>query len=386
MSRPVPLTVASGVAVIAVAFGLARYGYGLLLPDIRADLGFDATTAGLISSGAYVSYLVANTVVVPLTARTGPRIPIATAMATACGGMALIAASTSTTQFAVGVLVAGSSAGFAFPPYADIATASIPAERRNLAWAALSSGTGWGVMVAGPVAIMFGAAWRSVWWLFAGVALSVGVVATWAAPARTRSSAQLPVLRPRWFFCDRSGPLLGSAILIGFGSSVWWAFSVDALRAAGTEPDTARVLYALCGAAGIAGLLAGPAVSKVGQRTVHCASVIGLAVALVALATAPAAAEGALAALLFGVTYNSVIAVQGLWSAEVFADRPSAGLAAVSTGLTVGTLTGPAVAGMIITWFGYPAALSLAALVCLAAVFTRPTRRSDTTSAAGQLA
>jgi len=373
--RPVPLTVASGVAVIAVAFGLARYGYGLLLPDIRADLGFDTTTAGMISSGAYVSYLVANTVVVPLTARTGPRVPIAVAMATAGGGMALIATSTSTTQFAVGVLVAGLSAGFAFPPYGDIASASIPEDRRNLAWAAISSGTGWGVLVAGPVAIVSGTSWRSVWWLFAGVALFVGVVATWAAPARIRSSAQLPSLRPSWFFRDRSRPLLGSAILIGFGSSVWWAFSVDALRAAGTEPDTARVIYALCGAAGIAGLFAGPAVSVLGQRTVHCVSVIGVSASLVALATAPAAAAGALTALLFGVTYNSVIAVQGLWSADVFADRPSAGLAAVSTGLTVGTLTGPATAGLVIGWFGYPAALALAALICIAAVFTAPSRR-----------
>ncbi|MEJ7771255.1 MAG: YbfB/YjiJ family MFS transporter [Geodermatophilaceae bacterium] len=92
----------SGVAVIAVSFGLARYGYGLLLPDARADLGFDPTAAGLIGSGAYLSYLVANALVVPLIARTGARVPIALAMATACIGMALIATSASTAQFAVG--------------------------------------------------------------------------------------------------------------------------------------------------------------------------------------------------------------------------------------------------------------------------------------------
>lgn len=217
-----------------------------------------------------------------------------------------------------------------------------------------------------------------MWWLFAGIALLVGVIATWAAPARLRSSAQLPVLRPSWFLCERSRPLLGSAILIGSGSSVWWAFSVDALRAAGTAPDTARVIYALCGAAGVAGLFAGPAVSRLGQRAVHVASAIGVAASLLALAASPAATTGAVTALLFGIAYNSVIAVQGLWSADVFADRPSAGLAAVNTGLTVGTLTGPAAAGLLITWFGYPTALSFAALACLVAVFTAPTPRRRT--------
>jgi len=111
------------------------------------------------------------------------------------------------------------------------------------------------------------------------MALVVGVVATAAAPGRSRSAAAPVTLRPTWFFCDRSRPLLGSAVLIGFGSSVWWSFSVDALRAAGTAPDT---------------------------------------------------------------------------------------------GLTLGTLTGPATAGLVVTWLGYAAALSLAALACLAAVFTAP--------------
>ena len=46
--------------MIAVTFGLARYGYGLLLPDMRAETGMSAGAAGLISSAAYASYLVAN--------------------------------------------------------------------------------------------------------------------------------------------------------------------------------------------------------------------------------------------------------------------------------------------------------------------------------------
>ncbi|MDT7600509.1 MAG: hypothetical protein QOK26_2586, partial [Pseudonocardiales bacterium] len=65
-----------GAAMIAVTFGLARYGYGLLLPDMQAGLGLDPRTAGLIASGAYLAYLAGNIAVVWLTARFGPRLPI----------------------------------------------------------------------------------------------------------------------------------------------------------------------------------------------------------------------------------------------------------------------------------------------------------------------
>jgi hypothetical protein len=43
---------------------LARYGYGLLLPDMRCDLVLGPAAAQLISSGAYLSYLAANVAVV----------------------------------------------------------------------------------------------------------------------------------------------------------------------------------------------------------------------------------------------------------------------------------------------------------------------------------
>jgi hypothetical protein len=38
--------------VIAVSFGLARYTYGLFVPDIRADLGISTGFIGLIASGS----------------------------------------------------------------------------------------------------------------------------------------------------------------------------------------------------------------------------------------------------------------------------------------------------------------------------------------------
>src|SRR4051812_49643414 len=77
-----------GTAMIAVTFGLARYGYGLLLPDMKADIGIGPSTAGLISSIGYLAYLVANAAVVPLASRFGTRVAVAGAAVSAALGMA----------------------------------------------------------------------------------------------------------------------------------------------------------------------------------------------------------------------------------------------------------------------------------------------------------
>ena len=371
--------VPSAVGLIAITFGLARYGYGLLLPDMRDDLGMGAATAGLIGSSAYVSYLLANVVVVPMTARWGPRIPLAAATVTACSGMALVAGARDVTALAAGVLLAGSGAGFAFPPYADVVARAVAPERRTTAWAAISSGTGWGVALAGPVAVISAASWRWSWSLFAVIGLVVGALAVASVPPdRGATGGPVVRLRPAWFVCPRSGPLLAGAVLVGAGSSVWWAFSVDAMRAAGLDATTSRLLYALCGVAGVVASLTGSLVRRAGQRRVHQGSVLAVAVSLLLLAVsamldAPHLSPLLVASGLFGISYNAVIAVQGMWNADVFSERPSAGLAAVNAALTAGTLLGPAVGGAVIELFGYgPALVGAAGVSAVAFVLAPP--------------
>jgi len=176
--------------------------------------------------------------------------------------------------------------------------------------------------------------------------------------------------------CPRSRPLLLSAVLIGAGSSVWWTFSVDALRMAGMPESPARTAYALCGVAGIIASGTGALAARAGLRRSYFLTCAVLAASLGMLGLTGASFTAAVvAALLFGVSYNGVFAVQGLWSADVFGDRPSAGLAAVNTALTAGTITGPAVAGMVIHSHGYGIVLGAsAAVVALAAVQAPPSR------------
>jgi predicted MFS family arabinose efflux permease len=366
-------TVLPGAAMIAVTFGLARYGYGLLLPEMQSELAMSANAAGVISSGAFLSYLVANVLTVWLTARLGPRWALGGAAGLAAVGMAVVATAGTTAVLAIGVVVAGAAAGLAFPPYADIVTVAVPRARRALAWSTISSGTGWGVALAAPIAIAAGQSWRLAWLVFVAAAIGVGVLGVRNAPARNAVTPRRVQLNWSWFVCPRSGPLLCSALLVGLGSSVWWTFSVDVVREAGIAATPARIAYAVCGAAGILASLSGKVFSRFGLRRSYLTCVVLLTAAFVLLATGTTHLSLVLlASVLFGTSYNAVVAAQGVWSAAVFADRPSAGLAAVNTALTIGAITGPTAAGVLIDWSGYSSAVLAAAACTLLALCSRP--------------
>ena len=47
----------AGFAVVGVTFGMARFCYGLTLPDIRRDLGLSELVLGFIASASFAGYL-----------------------------------------------------------------------------------------------------------------------------------------------------------------------------------------------------------------------------------------------------------------------------------------------------------------------------------------
>jgi fucose permease len=106
--------VCAGAAAVGTAYGLARYGYGLLLPDIRAELGLGTTVLGAIGTGSYASYLAATAAVSVLAPRAGSRAMVAAGLVLAAVGMVLIATAAGPLSLALGMAVAGASSGFVF--------------------------------------------------------------------------------------------------------------------------------------------------------------------------------------------------------------------------------------------------------------------------------
>jgi predicted MFS family arabinose efflux permease len=369
-------TAVPGVALIATTFGLARYGYGLLVPDMRRSFGLDATTVGLLASGAYLTYLAATVASISVVPRCGPRRIAIFAGLLATAGMAIIAQAPDVAVLAFGVIVAGASSGFAFPPFADIAAEHVDPGRRGDVLAAISSGTGWGVALAAPAAIALGRDWRTAWLTFTAGALVVSVTAWVLLPdgKAAASGSQAPQLKVSWFICPRSRPLLLSAFLVGLSASVYWTFAPDAVQSA-QGATMARILFVVVGISSVGGAFANQVLRRLGTANAFrlCGALLTCSLALI-IAGASQVPLALLSGLAFGITYNLVVAIQVIWSDEVFARRPSAGLAATMLMFALGQILGPTLAGIVADRTGISIAFGLATGVMALNLIMAPPR------------
>src|SRR4051794_12294272 len=103
--------------MVATTFGLARYGYGLLLPDIRRSFHLSSTSLGLIATGSYAAYLLGTAGMATGGDRAGPRRPVLIGGVCACAGVVLIAVASSPVVLAAGGVVAGVGAAVAYSPF-----------------------------------------------------------------------------------------------------------------------------------------------------------------------------------------------------------------------------------------------------------------------------
>lgn len=275
-----------------------------------------------------------------------------------------------------GLVLAGTSSGWAWAPYSDAVDRMVPAGRREQVMGTIASGTAFAVVIAGPLALLAllarGTGWRYVWLLFALAALAASAYNARVLPRgaiRTTARAGRPAYR-------RSAlPLLLTAVLYGLVGAVYWSFAVEAISgatgtgAAGTGSATAPLFWSLMGAAGTAGALTGHAINRYGLRRVHTGLFTGIAVAVALLGLAPGALPAvAASALLYGPCFMAGSGVLAVWSYRVFPEQPSAGFSVTVFFLGLGTIAGPALVGTYAETYGLRAAFLLTAGVAVLAL------------------
>lgn len=361
---------AAGLCLIAVCYGLARFAYGMFLPAFRAEFGLDPQTAGAIAAGSYVAYCAAIVASTILTPRLGARLVAVSAGAIATLGIAIVALAPNAIVLAAGVLIAGSSTGVASPPLAGAVARAVRAPVRDRTQTVINAGTGAGVAVAGPVALLTVDEWRLAWLAFALVA---AVVTVWTylavpgrgagqapadrEPTRQRSFLPRPLLRPG------SARLIAAAALMGLASSAVWTFGRDLLGGAeGIGPTASAIAWILLGACGLLGAITGDAVRRLGLSRAWLLSMIGLAAATVTFALVPDSIVAAwTASAVFGAVYIVLTGLLLLWGTEIHADAPAAGVGLGFLVLALGQAIGSPLVGALITQAGPVPAFAVAA-------------------------
>lgn len=352
-----------GITVVAATYGLSRYTYGLFIPDFRAAFGLSTDWLGLIASSSYASYLAATLLGSWLSSHTGPRLPIVLGGGCAALGMFLIALASSPAWLALGVIVAGASPGLSYPPLPDAVIQLVSQRQQSRTYTIINSGTSLGVVLAGPLALWAGQQWRLAWAGFAVFATATTIWNIYVMPSGgvRHASSGLPRLRWRWLIKPQSHRLFLAALALGLVTSVYWTFAVEYLVSAGTTDNSARILasvglpanalpqafWILIGVAGFAGAFAGDLVTQLGLRWSYRATVSLIALAIAVLAATPTYPPGVLiSALVFGGTFIVATALLGVWSVNVFYDRPSIGFGTTFFLLSLGQLISPAIAGV----------------------------------------
>lgn len=343
---PSPLLLAvAGSATVATAFGMARYGYGLLLPDIQVDLALGVGTLGAIGTLAYVTYLLATALVTRCVERAGARATVGGGGLLAVAGTIVVALANGPVLLGAGVAIAGASAGLVFAPFGDAVDRLAPmAQARTLT--TISCGTGWGVAVAAPLAILTGDSWRVAYFGFAVCAALSTLLAARTLPGRTAIPAAPTAGAPGW---RRSAlPMFAAALLIGLGSATFWTFAVEQVHDAGLDQAAGRILLGVAGVTSLSGLAAADVIARLGARLTFVLTALleAAAIATIALAADNLAAV-LFAAAIFGVAYNIIVAVTVLWGTRIYFDRPAAGVATATGAQGVGLLFGPLTGGVL---------------------------------------
>lgn len=358
-ARAVPSTVwvALGLSLgPAVALGLARFAYGLLLPAMRTDLGWSFATAGAMNTANALGYLIGALLAAPLARRVGTRRLFVTGMTLTVLALLATAGTGNLTALIMLRLVAGISGAVVFIAGAGLAAQLDTGSRAGRAALLLGiyfAGGGLGIVLSGLVlppllaATSAGAGWRWGWVLLAALsafATAVSLPAVRAAGEPTPApsgSGGWPV--------RRLAVLLVAYGLFGAGYIAYITFIVAFLKHGGAGAGEVSVFWVLLGAAAIGGGYGwGPALGRLrgGRGPAVVLAVVTVGALLPLLSGSAAAAYGS--ALLFGATFLAVVtAVTATARRALPAHQWTPAIATLTIAFALGQCLGPVLAGAL---------------------------------------
>ncbi|GAA3719216.1 YbfB/YjiJ family MFS transporter [Microlunatus aurantiacus] len=366
--------VLAGVGLIATCYGLARFAYGLFAPRIADEFRLTAATTGLIGSGGYVGYCLAIGLSTVATARWGPRRVAVAAGVVATVGISVVAAAPTALVLAAGVLIAGSSTGIVSPPLAEAVARWVTEDSRDTAQTVVNAGTGIGVLVSGPVALVLLDQWRLAWVMFAAVAAAMTIVIARAVPGGGPSAERVAGERPvdHGRSVDHGRPaglvrLLAASAALGLASIAVWTFSQQHVETENPVRWAAPVIWTIIGAAGVVGAFSGPLVARVGVRTSWSGLMILLAVGIAGLgAGAGIVAVAVLAGAVFGASYIALSGVVLVWATRLYPTRASLGVGLAFFMIAAGQAAGAPLVGLLADRTGIAFTFSVCAVLALA--------------------
>lgn len=377
MKRDINL-IAAAFMLTALSYGLARFAYGLFLPQIREDLSLGVVAAGWIGGSAFAAYCLGIILAFCSSTRFSPRSIAISAGLAATAGMGLVAVANGAWGLGVGIALAGLSTGLTSPPLATAVGRRFAEQDRPKANAVINAGTAAGVIFSGLAALTVVGAWRELYAVFALVGAVVSAWLWFAAPA---SAPEVKSQRLSLATLRRPGllPLCIGALLMGVSSTAVWSFGANILREE-FGFDAAQIAWAwiALGVAGLSGAVTGVLTNTFGTRRVLALALLAMATGTLGIIAASSSPLNAFVAIsVFGAAYiiaSGVYLIQGI---ELLPDRPDLGLGVPFLILALGQAGGAPLFGSMVEMIGTTGAIvTFSAVACLAMII-RPQSASS---------
>ena len=350
----------------AVSLGVTRFAYGLLLPPMRADLGWSYALAGGMNTANALGYLLGALVTPRLMVRHGPARLLLVGALLASLFMGLSGFFTGAAPLLVQRLLAGVASAFVFIAGGLMAArlAALQPQRGGFLLGLYYGGTGFGIVLSALLvpAVLQAAqsqlhGWAWAWWALAGACLAGTLVLAW--PARVMHEAPAvgttSVLHEssansgrQFAWRDFSAALAGYG-LFGVGYIGYMTFVIALLREQGVASASITLFYSLLGVAVLvssrlwAGLLDR---YRGGQTLAILNALLGLATLLPALTSAwpVVLASG----ILFGAVFLSLVAsTTALVRHNLPQQAWARGISAFTVVFAAGQIVGPMAVGWI---------------------------------------
>ncbi|WP_353981236.1 MFS transporter [Salinicola endophyticus] len=367
---------AFGAVLIAISYGVARFAFGLFVPQIRDDLALTTYTIGVIGALPLVSFLLSTGFAPVLANRLGARYAAMISASFGVAGLALISQAASAITLGIGVFSCGICTGLMMPALTTGMQAVVKRALHARVSSFMNAGTSIGIMVAVPTVILMTGAWRTAYLSFTALAIA-GLCATWFfLPAVSRltpaeAAPPPPLGELPW---SRLVRLSLFAFLMGFVSSAYWIFAPDlVITLGGGSAGATGWLWFAVGVAGLGGAVVADLADRNNPPITQALMLMMLAASMLLLAANPAQPGLTLfSALIFGLSYMSLTGLYLMTGIRLLPGRLSAGPVFPFMAVALGQATGSPVIGRLIDLFDYTYAFSLIAALGIVVAILSP--------------
>lgn len=342
----------------AISLGLSRFSYALLLPPMRADLGWTYLLAGSMNTANAFGYFLGALITPALMRRYGAQTALVGGAVLAGIFMMLSGLVVDANLLIAQRVLAGIASAFIFISGGVLAArlSLLHPDRAGLLIGIYYGGTGVGIVLSAllvPVALAaanaHGAAHAWQWaWIALGAVCLLATLAM-ALPARHIDGAPSASSAHGNFRIKPFAFGLAGYLMFGVGYIGYMTFVIALLKEQGMGAGTIALFYSMLGLAVIASSRIWARMLdrfKGGQSMAILNGLLGVATVLPALTAAPLLVFAS--GLLFGAIFLSVVAST---TAQVRHNLPqhawSAGISAFTTVFALGQIIGPSVIGWI---------------------------------------